>query len=1401
MIESDIEDIPLKDLISKKSPRMISKKTGPKTDDESLSDIEDIPLKDLIPKKSPRGISKIVRPKYYFDRDDVSIFTTQKLKSLEYGAEKGIPSKYVIPIYKTGEEKSKIKNTNIPEDYITLYELLTVKLDENIPIVSSEGSSIVESVREMNPLISEREILYFISDILGNNVDKDFFRQAELVSTKYRDPETFQNEKYNFQTIDIPNLLKKDKKELKTLNNLFKTISKIDPITTSDMTITKMTLEFDVSFDDEGVASSLLDEAPDIFANIQLNDSVPFVQYNDSSTSKYKAFNGETFETRPPFKLFEYRFNKFEDRNMFYFIVFADKYMKDFTKASYIPAVIDLDNLTLSFKYQLLVHRSEQEILDSLKNVFQSISFKNRREKNYGATFNLYEIDIREDSFLDLILTGIEGNQDLQSLAGSLLFVDEFTKPVSEKKKLKVYYDTELSFDRSQESSEMKKPQDALSKMASLGFTMTRYTAGLNDSLKTSGRYTLSNFPDSMAAEKKDLSRKNTPFVSRLIDRGTSYISVDISKAANKFVLFQFMNIFSRIITVYKQIKDDYEKIYDTLIPQLNNKKVQEESMTLIPYPEVKEIEKVGITAIAPEIFTSSYSRDCQFKTQPIIIEDKEAEYWKNQKIKYRAKMVERPVLKLGDYNFVCPGDEYPFVAFKQNLDEDRKYPYYPCCYTKPQKEIKKREKGTIFRSKEPIKTNKVLALGGLGILPSSIFDLIKGGLPDRTIKLFRMGTFISPNSFIACVLIALNDKKFLVLDTQEKKEKYISNIKKRIVQVSNFSVSSSELFDLSEEERKEMFLNNDDFLDPALFYRVLEEIFGLNIFIFSASLPKPNVETVYNLEISRFSSIPIHSLNKDKPTLVIYKHWGSETDHLPYPQCELIVGGIETQEILLYQYELSVYMLKCYLTSTEIFGKMFLPNRPDFFQNYSSLTVYNLLKSNFVGELVDTIATGQIIDEKGKLAGLQIQIETGEKITIGLPPLVPQGLPAVEKISKPKLKTVLKFLEKDPVMVRFSNNKPTGVSYEKDNAVAIWFELPGMKFGIQIPIEPVSRQEIEKRYKLIQTVPETRLVLSNTDNTNQSQIKRLFKIQKDTNIIVQIVRWLFLILIRREERSTNNVLSIEEKLSKTEDFFESYIKLNPRKEDFDSSKVYDFTNMPRKLPNIDKSIIKILKELESYAPTFVKKQKLIISGRDFYEKIKESLEYFIRMNALPSNYIPEYLDEYYQSIYDYPKIPKNIIFLNKIDFERWLKQARENPTSSYPVYYSLKGKIHELNTPFLFVSVTGSPSIKDPFGEKFLFLIQNAPFVNSKQAAIDNAISWRDNTLNHQSIKTELNERGTSSSNYKVFIIGQNEKFQLLEDKSDPRKKYETVFILKYTNIDRYASVLPLITLPKEDL
>jgi hypothetical protein len=371
-------------------------------------------------------------------------------------------------------------------------------------------------------------------------------------------------------------------------------------------------------------------------------------------------------------------------------------------------------------------------------------------------------------------------------------------------------------------------------------------------------------------------------------------------------------------------------------------------------------------------------------------------------------------------------------------------------------------------------------------------------------------------------------------------------------------------------------------------------------------------------------------------------------------------------------------------------------------------------------------------------------------------------------KIEKPILSDVFKVFKEEP----------TGYSYDGDNIVAIWFRLLSLEFGIQIPIKPENKEQIRKEYrKLLPSVSENRFVL----NTKLSEIQRLLKLQKDVNIIVQLVRWIFLIAIDGEQFSQS------QKIEASKVFLDNIIKEVPRKEQ-DSALIYDFSKLPRKLPEDRSSIEIILQEIQKNAPTFTDGEKILISGKMFYSRIRESLEHYVRLN-LPI-VIPNYLDGYYDSVYDYPKSPKTLVFLSDIDFKRWLKQAIEDPTSTYPVLYSLRGKLSEMTHPYLYAVESEKPSASNPFGESFLFLIQNAPFVNSKASALENSIRWRDIHVNHPKISDVLLSK---FRNYKVFTISQSESFEVIEDMSDDDDLQNTIFVLQYPGTDKYASVLPI--------
>jgi hypothetical protein len=1330
-------------------------------------------LRDQVTKTQSLG-SKIVKSKDILDPKDAkvpSLFTTQKKMVLEFADEAVIPSKFIFPIFDSDNK------THHRSDISNGLETIIEFIEKNIE--NHSVKELVDEIRKVNQKITEPEALFYIYDVIKGDQDylEIFKKEIPVISFTYSNFDTFLAEKQMFESKIIPKLMERDKIDLENLNQYFKfLIDELPPVPVSDMTISKMTIEYDIKLNDP--TEDLITITPDLFAQMKTNYNIPYIQYNDPQFKKYKVYNGETFETRPPFKHFKNRFKKFDQPNMLYLILLSDPSpdMSDYTKKSYIPAQINLEKNILSFKYFVLYNRPEKEIIESIQNLLPQIDFLNRREMNYGAYFSIYNTQIREDSFLDMLISEpfsqyvLEGNPRLFS---GVLFLDEFEKPASEKKKLKIYYDTNIGFeDQNIEESETRERKEELSKMASLGFYMTQYKSGENDSEISKGRYTITEFDESEEDHSNKLiGTKDTIVKSLFLELNTPYITINISKAVNRYVLFQFMNVFARLLNWYNQTKNAFEEEYEKLIPDLKSSKMEEEELSLIQNPKKKvgkeRYGKINLSTIAPEIFTKSYSRDCQYSNQPIIIPEGEIKTWEKKVIKKDDKPpVKRPVKELGDYFFVCPTDQHPYVDFKRNLDEDKTFDKYPCCYKSEQGEVRERQKGTTYRSDDPIKTNKVMAEGGIATLPTPIDEMLKGAF-EQPLTFFRMGSFISPSSFLACICLALDDRKFINQKTLEDKDQYLNDLRMEIANHGNFLTTSSELFDVSEKDRMENFKKLNEFLDPTLYYRVLEEMFGINIFVFSTSFPKPNVDPVYSLEISRFSSIPIHSFKRGAPTVLIYKHWGSETDHLEYPQCELIVTGVDKKkDALLFHEDIARYLLKGYFIASEVYGKIFIPEQ-NMFEKYSSKFLYNVIQMDFIGSFMNpkspVHAIGQLIDEKGKLCGLQLKTPKG-KMTVGVPPLPPQDLPMITQIEKPYLSDVLQIFR----------DEPTGFTYSNRNVISVWFRLLTMEYGIEIPIQPISQDKVAN----LPSVLENRFVLE----PKKSDIQRLLKLQKDVNIIVQLIRWIYLISISSFDNLTQNSL-----MKKGEQFWKKYVELKSRSTE-DSANDYDFSNLPRKLPTQRNSIPEILKEIQIYAPSFTDGTKIFIYGQVFYERIYESLIHYIRLN-LPI-WIPNYLDGFYESVYDYPVIPKTLIFLSEIDFERWLKIAVEDPTSTYPVFYSLKTKLSETTNPYLYSIEKTKPTLRNPFGESVLFLIQNQNPDNGKVSALHNALVWKQKQINHPKISDkDLSE----FNNYKVFTVSERETLELVEDKSNPQDLQNTLFILNYPNSNIYASILTI--------
>ena len=196
--------------------------------------------------------SKLIKSRDTIDTN-VSLFTTQKKRILDYAIENEVPSKFVFPVYESKLESEREHNrADLSEDVETIEEFIS-RESKKYDIVD-----LVEKIREKNPRIKESEALYYISNIVKN--DDDFFKKASRISSTYDDPERFENERYNWQKDEIPKLLERDRIDSQRLETYFQNIQSIDPVQTSDMTITKLTIEFDVVLENNDI---LLNVAPD----------------------------------------------------------------------------------------------------------------------------------------------------------------------------------------------------------------------------------------------------------------------------------------------------------------------------------------------------------------------------------------------------------------------------------------------------------------------------------------------------------------------------------------------------------------------------------------------------------------------------------------------------------------------------------------------------------------------------------------------------------------------------------------------------------------------------------------------------------------------------------------------------------------------------------------------------------------------------------------------------------------------------------------------------------------------------------------------------------------------------------------------------------------------------------
>lgn len=537
-------------------------------------------------------------------------------------------------------------------------------------------------------------------------------------------------------------------------------------------------------------------------------------------------------------------------------------------------------------------------------------------------------------------------------------------------------------------------------------------------------------------------------FSNLLSDEG-SYFVVKIKGADSRKTINTIRTIMSYILLRYDKLYKSYESMIAETVPDVVK-------LTWAQY-DVPDDKRIALIQASPELFggDSKYASECQCVNQPLIIRSEEIDSWKQMRIdgsndriigEYpppeHANIPESKGVKRQFY-YVCPDDNYPYPYLKSTTFDNS----IPCC-NKLDRWTEYINKGTgpiseyyVDKKRAKIerifKTPNVLERGQYAFVPeivnthlsmsvsvdeyiTDVYSITSGytetDVTDEEKDVFRfirLGVSDNLNdSFIDCVLNATGSK----LTNRE--------VRQSMYKLPMETYAQENVGNLSQHELKDIILNES--LNPSLFYRGLEVLFSINIFVFSSE--------------TKDILMPMNRLvhlrqNRVRSVVLIWYHVDKKV-------CELIVKSTEhLREIVK-------------LFDERMNNRMMMMIDDNFVVDVNGFVAKNASGSvDIEGFAKEFKATQQYIDRNGKCRGLNVISPSGELATVMFWPMQPLPLDS-----------------RGFNMTRISSNSARElmnmVGYHKDDN--IYFNAMGIDGFFHIPVIMDTRREIgESRHDL----------------------------------------------------------------------------------------------------------------------------------------------------------------------------------------------------------------------------------------------------------------------------------------------------------------------------------------------
>lgn len=370
------------------------------------------------------------------------------------------------------------------------------------------------------------------------------------------------------------------------------------------------------------------------------------------------------------------------------------------------------------------------------------------------------------------------------------------------------------------------------------------------------------------------------------------------------------------------QNRYDYDEKLQECVVQPNGaySSLEECSTDNIPIEQLTEtIRDQDRQKKAPNVFPLKFSRTCE--NPPFVVSDREAQRLSETGVQVLRFPKEDD--DLPSYNFVClhkakPGEKAPIYPglIQNKLANKDIYPILPCCYPREQTnkklykdyyatdktlqdftEYKKEIGGVVQRV---LISDKFVGYNQTGKCPPTINELFSLFTPNPVL---RKGVHRSKASLLECILTRLNYDNFLDLDETSR----LNRVEKELERLNGLAfreICAQELWDSTDF----VIIDTEHFLDYKLFVRLLETEYKCKLVVLDRDdFIQPNFTQGY----VRWST------NRYDPVVVVYQHYGSESDQAKYPQCELVELVDEKEQDSVYQ---DIYNI--FLNSLETFPK-----------------------------------------------------------------------------------------------------------------------------------------------------------------------------------------------------------------------------------------------------------------------------------------------------------------------------------------------------------------------------------------------------------------------------------------------------------------------------------------------